>query len=99
MFFFLLLDSNKSMSDVLEEFQEGGRLSNYNTDGVSTIESVLIKKITICGSEWQNWTGNTKIWLFQFLVFSQTEIIHFKYKGWVSHTIAIVYFLFILARL
>ena len=42
---FLLLDSNKSMSDVLEEFQEGGRLSNYNTDGVSTIESVLIKKL------------------------------------------------------
>ena len=33
------------MSDVLEEFQEGGRLSNYNTDGVSTIESVLIKKL------------------------------------------------------
>ena len=38
------------MSDVLEEFQEGGRLSNYNTDGVS-IESVLKKIIAICGSE------------------------------------------------
>ncbi len=27
------------MSDVLEEFEDGGRLSNYNTDGVSIFNS------------------------------------------------------------
>ena len=30
-------DSNKRMGDVLEEFEkDGGKLSNYATDGVST---------------------------------------------------------------
>ena len=28
-------DSNKRMGDVLEEFEKDGKLSNYNTDGVS----------------------------------------------------------------
>ena len=29
-----IADSNKRMSDVLEEFEKDGKLSNYNTDGV-----------------------------------------------------------------
>ena len=31
-----ITDSNKRMSDALEEFEKDGKLSNYNTDGVST---------------------------------------------------------------
>ena len=31
----LISDSNKSMSDVLEEFKDGGSLNHYNPDGVS----------------------------------------------------------------
>ena len=30
-----ITDSNKRMSDALEEFEKDGKLSNYNTDGVS----------------------------------------------------------------
>ena len=32
---FFFPDSNKSMSDVLLEFKDGGRLRSYNPDGVS----------------------------------------------------------------
>ena len=34
--YFSISDSNKSMSDVLDEFEKLGKLSSYNTDGVSS---------------------------------------------------------------
>ena len=34
LYFFLISDSNKSMADVLTEFEDGGRLSSYSVDGV-----------------------------------------------------------------
>ena len=45
-----ITDSNKRMSDALEEFEKDGKLSNYNTDGVSTQRLVFKKKnfIGIC---------------------------------------------------
>ena len=39
-----ITDSNKRMSDALEEFEKDGKLSNYNTDGVSTQRLVFKKK-------------------------------------------------------
>ena len=39
-------DSNKSMADVLDEFEPQGQLSQYNTDGVS-FEARELTKCTI----------------------------------------------------
>ena len=41
-----IADSNKRMSDALEEFEKDGKLSNYNTDGVST-QRLVFKKRTL----------------------------------------------------
>ena len=41
-----ITDSNKRMSDALEEFEKDGKLSNYNTDGVST-QRLVFRKITL----------------------------------------------------
>ena len=41
-----ITDSNKRMSDALEEFEKDGKLSNYNTDGVST-QRLVFKKRTL----------------------------------------------------
>ena len=40
-----ITDSNKRMSDALEEFEKDGKLSNYNTDGVSTQRLVFKKEL------------------------------------------------------
>ena len=42
-----ITDSNKRMSDALEEFEKDGKLSNYNTDGVS-ISRVVFKRELYC---------------------------------------------------
>ena len=40
-----ITDSNKRMSDALEELEKDGKLSNYNTDGVSTQRLVFKKEL------------------------------------------------------
>jgi len=40
-FFIASADSNRTISDALREFENGGKLSAYNTDGVSVVKKCL----------------------------------------------------------
>ena len=38
-------DSSKTLKDVLSEFEEGGLLSNYNSDEVSDVQGSFVTKV------------------------------------------------------
>lgn len=45
----LFADSNKTISDVLTEFQDGGCLAQYDQNGVSVSASVCVTYYSIIG--------------------------------------------------